>query len=121
MRAYPFKKRSILLNSRRRGGGGGGGGTVLSNEQIFSERRTQREIRGRDGQTHPAVGGEKPAEDRGSRTGRPCASAGGRSAGGGGHGDGLEMLKRTRRNLNGITQMDVNSSSRQPGDNPRKG
>lgn len=95
---YLFKNRDMLLSSRRRGGSGVG--TVLSNEQIFSERRTQREIRGRDGQTHQAVGGEKPAEDRGSRTGRPCASADRRSPGGK-HGDGLEMLKRTQRNLTG--------------------
>lgn len=113
---YPFKKRNVRLSSRRRGDGGIG--TVLSNEQIFSERRIQREIRGRDGQTHPAVG-EKPAEDRGNRTGRPCASAGRRSAGGGTWrraGDAEEDATQP----NGITQMDVNSSSGQPGDNPRR-
>lgn len=66
----------------------------------FSQRDVHREIRGRDGQIHPAVGGEETAEDRGSRTGRAvCVSR--RALNGGKHGDGLEMLKRTRRNLTG--------------------
>lgn len=108
----------MLLSRRRRGGGGVG--TVLSNEQIFSERRTQREIGGRDGQIHPAVGGEETAEDRGSRTGAGCV----RQPAGAQWGETWRRAGDAEEDAtqpNGITQMDVNSSSGQPGDNPRRG